>query len=65
MLPNASNNLPIQEESPAIREACGVYDATNPAWVIFNAQMDAQLISLDERFRSYWTMQAVRASVGR
>ena len=64
MLPKASKKVE-NREPVATPEVCGVYNATNPAWVVFNAGLDTQIESMEERFRSYWTMQAVRQSVGR
>ena len=64
MLPNASNKVETRA-SVATEEVNGVYTAANPAWVKFNDQLDTQLIAMEERFRPYWTMRAVRASVGR
>lgn len=62
MLPN---KVKTPEESLSTNDVSGVYNATNPAWVAFNAQLDTQLVTMEEHFRPYWTIQAVRASVGR
>ena len=64
MLPKTSKKVETHETASAA-EVYGVYNATNPAWVIFNAQVDTQLLAMEERFRPYWTLQAIRASVGR
>jgi hypothetical protein len=64
MLPNAKNEADTRQ--PVVKpEDSGIYNATNPAWVVFNAELDTQIAAMEERFRSYWTMQAVRQSVGR
>lgn len=65
MLPITAKDVTANTSVTERPEPSGVYNATNPAWVVFNAEMDAQLAKLDERFRHYWTMKAVRASVGR
>jgi hypothetical protein len=64
MLPNTSKDPSVGTAS-ATPDTTGVYDATNPTWVRFNAEIDAQLIAMEEQFRQYWTGRAVRESVGR
>ncbi len=64
MIPNASNKVETREPASQ-QEVSVVYDATNSAWVKFNDELDTQLVAMEERFRPYWTMRAVRASVGR
>jgi hypothetical protein len=65
MLPNASNKVAECDASTATADVSGVYNASNPAWTKFSAELDIQLTAMDERFRPYWTKRAVRASVGR
>ena len=64
MLPKTSKKVETQETASAA-EVYGVYNATNPVWTKFNGELDTQLLAMEERFRPYWTMRAVRASVGR
>ena len=64
MLPNAKNQAETREPV-STPEVNGIYNATNPAWAVFSAGLDTQITAMEERFRSYWTMRAVRHSVGR
>ena len=54
----------IHHPSAVLDDLC-VYDAQNQAWSQFDQQLSEQLHELEEKYRPFWTRQAVRKSLGR